>query len=231
MRDDRRFPETEQDKEAALRAARSILARITSNKPSTRPLDCSEPIAKGAGIYIAITLPLKVFYVGKSSQLEQRCKLYNNEKLRESKREGATALCIEYVNNGLEWFIEQYLIDSLKPELNKTVSRWWIARSIQARRKPRHKYSTFRNRVKEFCSKRGIQLTDFSRTTEVSTSLVYSMAKDHRKLCDIGILEKMCNAYNVPISALMIRVPTEGKMRQSTPNVPEQTTTTDRPLP
>ena len=105
--------------------AESILRRFDRNLLTRVPMFCLDELPKISGVYIAVNESKEVFYVGMSSDLHSRCKLASHQKLPLALEMGAAYLLIASVPREQAWFVEQVLIDRLKPSLNELLECWW----------------------------------------------------------------------------------------------------------
>jgi|GEM_PF-3435539 len=105
--------------------AESILRRFDRDLLTRVPMFCLDELPAISGVYIAVDESKEVFYVGMSGDLHNRCKLTSHHKLPLALERGAAYLLIASVPRDQAWFVEQILIDRLKPSLNELLERWW----------------------------------------------------------------------------------------------------------
>ena len=105
--------------------AESILRRFDRDLLTRVPMFCLDELPAISGVYIAVDESKEVFYVGMSGDLHSRCKLTSHRKLPLALERGAAYLLIASVPRDQAWFVEQILIDRLKPSLNELLERWW----------------------------------------------------------------------------------------------------------
>ena len=105
--------------------AESILRRFDRDLLTRVPMFCLDELPAISGVYIAVDESKEVFYVGMSGDLHSRCKLTSHHKLPLALERGAAYLLIASVPRDQAWFVEQILIDRLKPSLNELLERWW----------------------------------------------------------------------------------------------------------
>ena len=111
--------------EELISLAESILRRFDRDLLTRVPMFCLDELPAISGVYIAVDESKEVFYVGMSGDLHNRCKLTSHHKLPLALERGAAYLLIASVPRDQAWFVEQILIDRLKPSLNELLERWW----------------------------------------------------------------------------------------------------------
>lgn len=67
-----------------------------------------------------------------------------------------------------------------------------------------------KNRVKEFLQERKLSAYQFIKDTGISESTGYELARNSSHLPSIASLEKICDAYEIETSEIVVRVKNNG---------------------
>lgn len=122
---------TEQKSEA-INLAQAIHDRFLADRLTRVSLLHLDELPTVSGVYFAST-GARVLYIGKANNLAQRCRISNHHKLPAAIERGAMYLYVAAVPKELAWAVEQWLIHTLKPPLNESVSAWWLRRVTPVR--------------------------------------------------------------------------------------------------
>ena len=109
-----------------LNLAESVLERLETDRLTRVPLLHLAELPPISGVYFAATEQNEILYIGKASDFTDRCKLSTHHKLPIAIERGAVFLYVASVPSLSVWHVEQWLIDTISPVLNESVSRWWI---------------------------------------------------------------------------------------------------------